>query len=101
MDGFFTPKHKCPDCGKLLVAEESIPEGMAWKSAWDSIYNFVFAYRRQRFICLNKECPSYYYKNIDRHTRFVQSLTPGVMVEEHFLNESIKTRGQGKKKNRR
>ena len=86
---------RCPDCNQRLTPEDSTPDGLFNQEAWNGIYQTLFLVRRPRFVCMNKACASYFPKT---RRRFVRSLSPGVVVAEHFLDESVRTRNaKGKK----
>lgn len=77
---------KCPDCGRPLVPEESVPEGMVSKAAWDSVYESVFLVRRGRLICMNQKCKSYYKRT---YHKFIVNLL-GQVVDEHFMDDALR-----------
>lgn len=77
---------KCPDCGKQLVPEESVPEGMVSKAAWDGVYETFFLVRRGRLVCMNPKCKSYYKKT---YHKFVTNLL-GQPVDEHFIDDAMR-----------
>lgn len=78
---------RCPDCGEKLIMEEENPEGAVEKSAWESIYSAIFLIRRQRFICMNKECSNYYMKT---HHKFLRGLGGGKIRDEHFIDSAMR-----------
>ena len=86
---------RCPDCNERLRPENQDYEGLLHQETWSSVYQTCYLVRRPRFVCMNKACASYFPKT---RRRFVRSLSPGVVVAEHFLDESVRTRNtKGKK----
>ncbi len=81
-------KECCLDCGQPLVAEDEIPEGVVQKSIWDGVYQTFFMVRRERWVCMNPKCKSYYPKT---NHKFLKGLT-GKMHDEHFLDDSVRTK---------
>ena len=79
-------KECCLDCGQPLVAEDEIPEGVVQKSIWDGVYQTFFMVRRERWVCMNPKCKSYYPKT---NHKFLKGLT-GLKELSHQKDMLIK-----------
>ena len=84
-------KLTCPYCGHTLTPEEFALKqgGPLHKAAWDGIYNFIFVFRRPRYLCLNPKCQwGYYPKTRVRFVKNLAFISKNSISEEHLMNDA-------------